>query len=84
MQTVRDQAEEASRNKIDRIQQKMQNEIERAEKSESEMRKKYSETKTKTNVATEELIAEQHKSNLLAAELNDKNQRLQKLMSERF
>ena len=83
MESVRNQSEEASMSKVRRIQEKMQNEIDLAEKNEAEMQKKYSDAKTKANVMTEELIAEKHKANLLAADLNEKDQRLQKLMSER-
>ena len=83
MEKVRSQSEETSQNKIRRIQEKMQNEINLAEQNESEMQKKFSEARTKTNQVTEELIAEKHKSNLLAVELNEKDQRLHKLMTER-
>ena len=84
MEKVRSQSEETSQNKIRRIQEKMQNEINLAEQNETEMQRKFSEARTKTNQVTEELIAEKHKSNLLAVELNEKEQRLHKLMSERF
>lgn len=83
MEKVRSQSEETSQNKIRRIQEKMQNEINLAEQNESEMQKKFSEARTKTNQVTENLIAEKHKSNLLAVELNEKEQRLHKLMTER-
>ena len=84
MEKVRSQSEETSQNKIRRIQEKMQNEINLAEQNETEMQRKFSEARTKTNQVTEELIAEKHKSNLLAVELNEKEQRLHKLMTERF
>ena len=62
----------------------MQSEIDLAEENEKEAMKKYTDAKAKSNQLAEELIAEKHKANLLAGELNEKDQRLHKLMSERY
>ena len=81
---MRTQADSASQSRIRRIQEKMQSEIDLAEDNEKEALKKYTNAKAKSNTLAEELISEKHKSNLLAGELNEKDQRLGKLMSERY
>ena len=84
VENVRTQADSASQSRIRRIQEKMQSEIDLAEDNEKEALKKYTNAKAKSNTLAEELIGEKHKSNLLAGELNEKDQRLGKLMSERY
>lgn len=83
VENVRTQADSASQSRVRRIQEKMQSEIDLAEENEKEAMKKYTDAKAKSNQLAEELIAEKHKANLLAGELNEKDQRLHKLMSER-
>ena len=81
--SVRLNAEQTAANKILRVQEKMQRDVDAAEKSESEAHQKYTEAKQKVNDLSEELMAEKHKLNLTAAELNQKEDRLDKLLSER-
>lgn len=83
MEIVRANSDQTANNKIVRVQEKMQKEIDSAEKAEAESIKKYTETKHRLNERTEELMAEKHKLNLTAAELNQKEDRLDKLLSER-
>ena len=82
--SVRLTAEQTANNKILRVQEKMQRDVDAAEKSESEAHQKYTEAKQKVNDLSEELMAEKHKLNLTAAELNQKEDRLDKLLSERY
>lgn len=82
--SVRLNAEQTANNKILRVQEKMQRDVDAAEKSESEAHQKYTEAKQKVNDLSEELMAEKHKLNLTAAELNQKEDRLDKLLSERY
>lgn len=83
MEIIRVNADQTANNKVLRVQEKMQREIDAAEKAESDAQKKYSETKLRLNDRTEELMAEKHKVNLTAVELNQKEDRLDKLLSER-
>jgi 5-azacytidine-induced protein 1 len=83
MEKVRSNAEQMANNKVLRVQQKMQKEVDNAEQVEKDAMKKYMEAKQKVNNLSEELMAEKHKLNLTAVELNDKEDRLNKLLSER-
>jgi len=83
MEIVRVNSDQTANNKVLRVQEKMQKEVDLAEKAESDAIKKYTETKHRLNELTEELMAEKHKLNLTAAELNQKEDRLDKLLSER-
>ena len=80
---MRTQSDHASQSRVRRIQEKMQAEIDLAEGNERDALKKYTEQKGKANHLAEELIASKHTSNLIAHDLNEKEQRLDKLMQER-
>ena len=84
VENVRSQSDAASQSRIRRIQEKMQAEIDLAESNEQSALKKYTEQKGKANELAEELISAKHTSNLIANELNEKEQRLDKLMQERL
>jgi len=83
VENVRTQSDHASQSRVRRIQEKMQAEIDLAEGNERDALKKYTEQKGKANHLAEELIASKHTSNLIAHDLNEKEQRLDKLMQER-
>ena len=84
MENARRNAEQSAQNRVERVQEKMQKEIENAERAEADAMRKYTETKGRLHELTEELMGEKHKLNLTAVELNQKEERLSKLLAERF
>jgi len=83
MEENRENSERAAENKILRVQEKMQKEVDRAEKAESDALEKYAEARSNVNELSEQLMAERHRLNITATELEQKQDRVTKLLSER-
>jgi len=81
---VSENSERAAENKILRVQEKMQKEVDRAEKAESDALAKYAEARSNVNELSEQLMAERHRLNITATELEQKQDRVTKLLSERY
>ena len=62
----------------------MQKEVDRAEAAENEALKKYAEARSNVNDLSEQLMAERHRLNITATELEQKQDRVTKLLSERY
>ena len=62
----------------------MQKEVDRAEKAESDALAKYAEARSNVNELSEQLMAERHRLNITATELEQKQDRVTKLLSERY
>jgi hypothetical protein len=67
---VSENSERAAENKILRVQEKMQKEVDRAEKAESDALAKYAEARSNVNELSEQLMAERHRLNITASVRN--------------